>query len=449
LVNYGDQIVTTNESAGPNNWQVSVVLTVPKDAFGVQPMQSTTSQRYVVETVDGVQVVKDTWPLRPGEPHKIVIAYYLPYHDRAVITHSFPDRVVDAAVLVPNDTIRFQSDQFDLEGEWRYRRAGDKYIPLPADVVVDPSTDFSLIKEHKLLAPLPPETPLIITLTGIAGGDADVTMLPPGLISGALLFNLMQLGNAEIQMIRLDDGQISTLASSPYAELCPHWSPDGTQIVFVSKRDSDPDIYGLTLGDGQVSRLTDKSGSEWSPVWSPDGSQIAFVADYIVNEDIYVIRADGSQRHLLTVSFSDDWNPAWSPDGTQIAFETTRDGNSEIYVMNADGSDPRNLTNNPANDWLPAWSPDGSQIAFVSMRDGNANIYVMNADGSGQHRLIDHPAGEYYPAWSPDGQWLAFTSNRTGATEIYVMALDSGALYRVTDAGVDNAWLSWQPAPAP
>jgi Tol biopolymer transport system component len=456
LLNAGDRIVTSS-AAGSSQYFGSAPIELPAGAFDIQAAHSEEQPNYIIESPSGIPTVRDSAPLFPRQPHVTTFVYSIPYEGSAMLQHRFSDTLWNVVILVPNDTVQFQSDQFEVEGAWRYHRVDGETLPLAEDAVVDPSTDFSLIKEYRLLAPLPPETPLTITLTGmpthfgemIAARDADITMLPPGLINGTLLFNLMQPGNAEIQTIRLDDGQISTLASSPDAELCPHWSPDGAQIIFMSKRDADPDIYGLTLADGKVTRLTNRPGDEWSPVWSPDGTQIVFEAGYAGNEDIYVMPASGGEARALTSDPSEDWNPVWSPDGTQIAFEATRDGNAEIYVMKADGSDPRNLTNNPAEEWLPAWSPDGSQIAFVSMRDGNANIYVMNPDGSGLHSLTDHPGDEYYPAWSPDGQWMTFTSNRTGAIEIYVMALDSGALYRVTDTGVDYAWLSWQPTSAP
>ncbi len=47
--------------------------------------------------------------------------YYLPYEDGAVIEHFFDFPVMDAAVLVPNDTVMFSSDQFDGRGA----------VPLP------------------------------------------------------------------------------------------------------------------------------------------------------------------------------------------------------------------------------------------------------------------------------------------------------------------------------
>ena len=65
------------------------------------------------------------------------------------------------------------------------------------------------------------------------------------------------------------------------------WSPDGTQIAFVSNRNEDrwslpgDDVHVLSLKHGQpgvLRRLTDTSQSCYSPSWSPDGQTIAFIA---------------------------------------------------------------------------------------------------------------------------------------------------------------------------
>jgi Tol biopolymer transport system component len=456
LLNSGDRIVTS-PTAGTSSYFGSAPIELPAGAFDIHPLRSADRLTYEITTRDGLPVVTDTAPLFPGQAHTVGLIYSLPYTGSVVIQHRFSDALLAATSWVPNDTVQFQGDQFEAEGTWRYHRSSTAILPLAKDAVVDPSTDFSLVKEYKLLAPLPPETPLTITLAGtpthfgeiLTADDARIVPLPPGLISGTLLFNATQPDSTTLQALRLDDGEITTLTNLPAGARSPSWSPNGQQFVFIAKEAGNLDIYVFTLADGQVTRLTNNPDQEWSPAWSPDGAQIVFGAKYAGNEALYVMPVSGGEARALTSDLSSVSDPAWSPDGTQIAFETTRDGNSEIYVIQADGSDPRNLTNDPEDDYSPAWSPDGSQIAFVSGRDGNTNIYVMNPDGSDPGRLVDHPASEWYPTWSPDGQWLAFTSNRSGMDEIYIMALDGSALYRVGEEANDYAWLSWQPAPAP
>jgi mono/diheme cytochrome c family protein len=209
IVNNSDKIVTSDETAGPNGWFVSATMQLPVGAFGIQPMQSDNSARYVVDTVDGVPVVKDTWPLRPGQVHSITVAYYLPYDNGAVIDQAFDYPVIDGAVLIPNDTVDFTSDQFDATGAWRYRvdHGGVRVTELQPDEQINPDTDFTLVKMHELLKPVSANGRIIFELAGRPTRTAAVIATTPTVPSASSSNNTntlpMILGGAGIVAIML------------------------------------------------------------------------------------------------------------------------------------------------------------------------------------------------------------------------------------------------------
>ena len=84
-------------------------------------------------------------------------------------------------------------------------------------------------------------------------------------------------------------------------------------------------------------------------------AQIVFVSDRDGNGEIYVMDADGDNPQNLTKNGHNQWAPSWSPDGERITFVSDKGRNFEIYVMEADGDNPQNLTKNPHNDIDPAW----------------------------------------------------------------------------------------------
>jgi Tol biopolymer transport system component len=298
-----------------------------------------------------------------------------------------------------------------------------------------------------------------------------------------------------------DGGNVQRLTDSPSYEYSPRWSPDGTKIVFVSKRDNNDEIYVMNADGSNQTRLTNNLADDYSPIFSPDGTRIAFGSRRDNNDEIYVMNADGSNQTRLTndpagdyslvwspdgsrIAFArdghiyvmgadganqtrlttggSDGSPRWSPDGTKIAFQRfgTLYNNSEIFVMNADGSNQTRLANEASSDGSLDWSPDGSRIAFAGSPDNflnNYEIYVINADGSNQTRLTNNSAYDHSPIFSPDGTRIAFLSDRDKIdngwdynNKIYVMNADGSSQTRLTntaDEVYEEGALDWQVLP--
>ena len=102
-------------------------------------------------------------------------------------------------------------------------------------------------------------------------------------------------------------------------------SHDGKTLVF----DMLGDIYSVPISGGEASALT--SGIEWNyqPRFSPDGSQIAFVSDRAGGDNLWIMNADGSEPYAVTDEAEHlVHNPAWSPYGQYLvgrkAYSSTR-----------------------------------------------------------------------------------------------------------------------------
>lgn len=125
-----------------------------------------------------------------------------------------------------------------------------------------------------------------------------------------------------------------------------------------------PQGIWLIYRDGSgLTRLTNGAGIEREATWSPDGTQIAFVSDRAGNDEIYLLAVGegaatgGSEPVRLTDHPEDDRRPVWSPDGTCLAFESRRDGEWGLYVMNADGSGLKKLADSAGWGSSPSWAP--------------------------------------------------------------------------------------------
>jgi TolB protein len=266
--------------------------------------------------------------------------------------------------------------------------------------------------------------------------------------SNLIAFTSLRDGEDEIYVMNADGGAETRITHSPFQDISPAWSPDGSKIAFASPRYGNFEIFVMNANGSMQANLTNHPSDDLSPAWSPDGTKIVFASGRDGNREIYVMNADGTGQTRLTNDAAWDQYPAWSPDGTKIAFTSDRDGNYEIYVMNANGTVQANATLNAAWDKEPAWSPDGSKIAFTSYRDSNFDIYVMTATGTGQTRLTNNPAQDASPTWSPDGSKIAFQSLWGGGSslDIWVMNADgTGETTRLTTNDASDLDPAWSP----
>ena len=225
----------------------------------------------------------------------------------------------------------------------------------------------------------------------------------------------------------------------------PDHVPAG-DIVFVSTRDGNPEIYSVNADGSNLTRLTDHPANDDAPVWSPDRKRIAFASDRDGSLEIYVMNADGTNvvRRTFSASYSQD--PCWSADGSRIVYSTISGSTGvNIWTVSPDSGSPSLLLETRGYDAHPALSPDGTRLAVMSdwwAFDFVWDIFIANADGTGwtgiTNTIFDH-VDYVRPSWSPDSAKLAVAiTRRTGwdeyATQIGVMNADGSGLTPLVSA---------------
>lgn len=147
----------------------------------------------------------------------------------------------------------------------------------------------------------------------------------------------------------------------------------------------------LDLTSGRSRRLTTGDFDEYFPSWSPDGTQIAFVSnrdqnlDRTYNYDLFVVPIMGAASAPIPLtSFKGADNdpsfqsyPVWSPDGKNLAYlqggpvELFSYGVRNLAVVGASGGTPKILTAGlDRNVSQPVWSRDGKSLSFTAEDDG-------------------------------------------------------------------------------
>lgn len=212
-----------------------------------------------------------------------------------------------------------------------------------------------------------------------------------------------------------------------------------TRIAYVTKTGPRYNLWVADSdGEGAQSALA-SSEPIISPAWSPNGTQLAYVSFESRKPVIYAHDLATGKRRLLANFRGSNSAPAWAPDGKQLVATLSRDGGSQLYAIGLNGGEPRRLTQSSSIDTEPAYSPDGKSIYFVSDRGGAPQIYRMSPSGGNPERVTFTGSYNISPAISPDGRWLAYVSRVGGAFKLQVMELASGNVTSITDTSADES----------
>jgi hypothetical protein len=101
----------------------------------------------------------------------------------------------------------------------------------------------------------------------------------------------------------------------PGYDFDPAWSPDAAHIAYVSLTDGNEEIHTINKDDPSRSdqRLTiNEWESDRHPSYSPDGSQIVFWSNRETgHKQLWIMHADGNNQRRLLEDPYNDWDPVW------------------------------------------------------------------------------------------------------------------------------------------
>lgn len=142
----------------------------------------------------------------------------------------------------------------------------------------------------------------------------------------------------------------------------PAWSHDGRRIAYhgCNERGDDCAVWVMQPGGFSPARLT-TDPSDTAPAWSPDDTQVAFVSARSGNWELFLADIATGQENRLTDDPAVDIAPVWSPDGRQIAFLSNREGGWAVYVLELKSGQLRKII--ATGDAYP--EPFGEQLSWI------------------------------------------------------------------------------------
>lgn len=265
-------------------------------------------------------------------------------------------------------------------------------------------------------------------------------------------------------------------------------SPDGNQIAYVLNvpreegekpgRDYNQ-IWVMDKSGKNTRRFTIEKESSTNPKWSPDGSQIAFLSKREGDKatQIYLIPANGGEEYPITESKTSIKKFDWSPDGKFIAYlkkdetgiqekkdeELGKDWevfeqhykHTRLYIYDIGNKESTVATTQDMTVWDYTWMPDSRAIIFAAtdkpFTDDSymfKKIYSISIDAGEPELLYDPKAKLDEMSVSPDGKELAFLAgvdiNDPASGTLFTLDLASKSVENISgDLKGTNRWVKW------
>jgi serine/threonine-protein kinase len=197
-------------------------------------------------------------------------------------------------------------------------------------------------------------------------------------------------------------GKVEPVGMPPRSYRSMSVSPEGQRLAIVIA-DPRQDVWVQDLARGTLTRLT-SGGENVQPHWTPDGTRVVFtrIADDGVRAPFWT-RADGSGEPERMSGGA----ASFSPKGDVVAFaRPSRGTGMDLWVRPLDGA-PQLFLGTRFTEARPGFAPDGRWISYVSDESGQYEVYVRPYPGPGEKRQVSTHGGEE-PIWSRGGKELFY-----------------------------------------
>lgn len=244
-------------------------------------------------------------------------------------------------------------------------------------------------------------------LTAGSGYDYQPSCSPDG---HWVLYSSYLKDAIELWALNLDSQQTRQITFGGAVNVEPRFSPDGKRVAFVST--SYKGHFHIFIGEfnhgelKNIQRITGETRTaqprfyyspidhEISPAWTPDGTEIVFVSNHghvYGTGGFWRVKAEpgAEAREIHYEETAWKARPDFSPDGKRLVYASYLGQTwHQLWLMPSEGGDPFPLSYGDFDNVNPRWSPDGKHIAFISNRGGNTSLWVLEALGGAQTQVI-------------------------------------------------------------
>ena len=217
------------------------------------------------------------------------------------------------------------------------------------------------------------------------------------------------------------------------------FSPDGKYLMYTRSQEKsvNDDIYVMLWADKSESQITFSTANDSNPTWSPDGTEVLFLTDRMGNNDFYKVKVKNGKPvgkvQIVKRNLGKEVNVMGIGIDKSIYYATDN-SRYDIFTLDLDAKFEKNETKFTrisdlamrSGGMAPRYSKDGRYISYVSRKSNYKNIKSFDYElghryfigiydtKTKEHKELKasiygwfyYDINEYVPDWSYDGTKL-------------------------------------------
>ena len=244
----------------------------------------------------------------------------------------------------------------------------------------------------------------------------------------------------DIFVIAADGSRETAVVQNPANDSEPVWSPDASEILFLSERTGHTSLWSVSIADGKPgrTRLVKEDMGRVEDIWMTRGGTLYYHVPGTISPNIYSAELGADMRVsgppvLAVEKFVNSNNgPALSPAGHYLAYLSFRAEGAALVIQSTGSGEekvvPAKVPVGMIRGIGPMWFPDERSLLVISRIPPGSGLNLYRIDvATGSAELIhrtQHGLGGY--ALSPDGRTLFYTQETLDSNNTRLVSLDIG-----------------------
>ncbi len=281
------------------------------------------------------------------------------------------------------------------------------------------------------------ETEAIQKLTDEPGREAHFGFSPDGRYIG---YNKRGGPEEDLFAISVDGKEKINITQHADYEWYPHWSPQGDGVLFYSTwGDAMTEVWIASFPTHGLKQVSNHIVEDFGSVFSPDGKEVVFISkrDGMNDLFIYHLEKDITRKLGISEKLKRGW-PKWSPAGQALAYSANVE-EPFLYEVNIESRQTQRITNLHQAEEFPTVDPKGKYLAFVTNGNGSeSNIMLFDLETKKTTPFLNNYQLQTRPQFSKTSGTLGMVQGPGGSVatnNIFTATLDEKDSLYLTDSG--------------